>query len=489
MFRNPFLYEINTRVWLNRFRSNSGEFNLLDVPEDYWKSLSEFGIEIVWLMGIWETPQHLAEKYCLSEELTKEYNRALKDWNTVDVIGSPFAIEDYKIAPSFGSSDQVIQLKNNLNKNGMKLILDFIPNHFHVESSLVQSLPGLFVRGTEENLKIDPYTFFRSGSKIFAHGRDPFFPAWQDTVQINYFSETARDFMTNRLCEVASICDGVRCDMAMLSLTNVFQNTWGKVINVHGNSCPTTEFWKDAISTVKKINAGFIFIAEAYWDLEWQLQKLGFDFTYDKSLTDRLKTGNTYLIKDHLMADKEYQKKSVRFLENHDEPRAISMFGKIKSKAALIIISTIPGMKFYHDGQFEGKKIKLPVQLGRQPREKPDEDLLNYYKKVLNIASKKIFKEGEWMLLETLPAWEGNQTYKNILSWQWKHKDETKIICVNYSDTVSSCRIKFDAEGYPEEIMLSDLLNDAVYHRSAEEIYRDGLYVELRNYQSHIFSL
>jgi len=485
------LYEINTRVWIHRFSNEKKRCKMGCIPESYWDELAEQGIDLVWLMGIWSTNKEIIGKCCFEEYLTKSYRHALKDWETKDVIGSPFAIEMYSIDQMLGSLTHLESLKELLNSKGIKLILDFVPNHFSAGSKLVYSDPDIFLQADEEMYKRDPYTYFipENQSRIFAHGRDPFFPAWQDTIQVNYFSKIAREYMIETLESLTKYCDGVRCDMAMLSLNNIFYNTWGGALSRFGFQKPETEFWYEAINRVKSKRNDFIFIAEAYWDLEWQLQQLGFDFTYDKKLTDRLLGAPVYSIRDHLKADEDYQKKSVRFIENHDEERAILQFGKEKSKAAAVVISTIQGMKFYLDGQFEGKKIKLPVQLGKEPQEPIIKDIQEFYSKLLLITKDEIFKSGYWELLEALPASVNNFSYQNILAWEWKLNSERRVIIINYSTQIAQCRLKLNVIGYQEELVLSDLLNDQSYLRSAEEINKIGLFIDLKPYQSHIFSI
>ncbi len=183
--------------------------------------------------------------------------------------------------------------------------------------------------------------------------------------------------MINILKDISLLCDGVRCDMAMLPLNNVFYNSWIGVLNKMNFPKPAGEFWGIAIKEIKNIKKDFLFIAETYWDLEWDLQQLGFDYTYDKRLTDRLGSADIASIKAHLHADLIYQEKSVRFLENHDEQRAVAKFGKYKSLAAATIITTIPGMKLFYDGQFSGYKSKVPVQLGREPLKRDQTQLRN----------------------------------------------------------------------------------------------------------------
>ena len=441
-------------------------------------------------MGIWKTNPAMAKKYCFEDFLVKSYDRALKDWKEEDVAGSPFAIDEYIVNPGFGDFDILGELKEKLNSFGLKLFLDFVPNHFSAGSKLINSNPEIFLQSDEEMFSRDNHTFFKpvNSKKIFAHGRDPFFPAWQDTIQVNYISPEAIAYMIDTLIKIAHYCDGVRCDMAMLLLSNIFYNTWRGVINKLGFLKPDREFWQIAIRRVKEQFPNFIFIAEAYWDLEWTLQQLGFDFTYDKKLTDRLHWGNVEDIKSHLLADLDYQNKSVRFIENHDEERAVTLFGKHRSKASAVIAGTIPGMHLYHNGQFEGRRIKLPVQLSREPVESVNECLQNFYDKLLLITKEEIFHKGKWKLLNTLPVWNNNTTNSNMLAWIWSFSNANRLIVVNYSDIKSQCRIKFDVKDYDESFEIFDLLNNNSYFRSTEEVSKMGLFVELQPYQSHIFA-
>ncbi len=489
--KNRSLYEINTRVWLRNFDSEGKQATLADVPLSYWEQFVNWGIENIWLMGIWETPRSTIRNYCLEPFLLDEYKAALKDFTALDVIGSPYSIEDYRINPAIGTKDDLLTLKSHLNSLGINLILDFVSNHFSADSSLVKKHPEIFLTANHDIFIEDPYTFFNVGEdheKYFAHGRDPFYPAWRDTVQINYFSDEARRFMINRLNQVSELCDGVRADMAMLSLNNVFKNTWGRVLTEGNFSPPDTEFWKDAIDSVKSKKENFIFIAEAYWDLEWQLQKLGFDYTYDKRLMDRLKGTFVPSIIEHLEAEEDYQIKSVRFIENHDEPRAAHYLGIDKSKAAAVLISTLMGMRFYFDGQFIGEKVRLPVQLGRKPIEKPNESLSLFYEKLLHITKSEIFKYGDWTLLRPKSSWETDDSFKNIISYIWMYNNHYRLVVINYSEKVASARINFETPVGMIEIILTDLLNNKKYARNSSEIRNEGLYVQLGPFKSHIFA-
>jgi hypothetical protein len=486
MILNPKVYEINTRVWLRRFN-----WKLKDIPIKYFTDLADKGITIIWFMGIWKTSPSVINKCCFTNDLVSSYDKVLKDWKREDVIGSPYSIDGYEVNPEIGTWEDLLDLRTILNGCGIKLLLDFVPNHFSIDSNILQTNPEIFLQVEDHFYWKDPFTFFKSPfnpTLTFAHGRDPLFPAWQDTVQINFFNEKAREYLCSILLNLTDVCDGVRCDMAMLPLNNVFFNTWVGVLNKTNLVKPSEEFWTSAIKRVKQKSSEFIFLAEAYWDLEWDLQQLGFDFTYDKRLVDRLASNDIQGVIAHLKADKGFQSKSIRFIENHDETRAITNFGKYKSLAAATVISTIQGMKFYNDGQFEGKKIKLPLQLGRDPIEKCSNTVSKYYSKLLNVTKEDVFTYGDWLLLLPITAGNGNMTYENFFAWQWSYKNVKKIVIINYSELTSQCRVKFDVSPGMDVLTIYDQLNDRIFERSSSEIRNTGLFVELKGFASHILT-
>ena len=169
--------------------------------------------------------------------------------------------------------------------------------------------------------------------------------------------------MIGELGRVADCCDGVRCDMAMLLLPDVIRRTWGdKSLPSDGRPPVDNPFWPEAIAQVHRRHPDLLFMAEVYWDLEWTLQQQGFDYTYDKRLYDRLRSRDVEGVRGHLHADMVFQRRCVRFLENHDEPRAASAFPSDVHRAAAILAFLTPGLRFFHDGQFEGRRDQ-----GRDP--------------------------------------------------------------------------------------------------------------------------
>jgi hypothetical protein len=275
--------------------------------------------------------------------------------------------------------------------------------------------PEYFVQGSADEARNDPASFVETGGKVFACGRDPYFPAWPDVLQLNGFQPKLRQAVIETLSDIAGQCDGVRCDMAMLLINSIFERTWGN----RAGQAPATEYWVDVISAIGKSHPDFLFMAEAYWDMEWELQQQGFNYCYDKRLYDRLEHESAESVRLHLCADLAYQGKLVRFIENHDEPRALSVFSPQKERAAAVTIATIPGARLFHEGQFEGRKTRLPVFLSRRPVEPVIPDLREFYNTLLKSDFLTDLRDGDWQLCERT-GWPDNASCQNLVAWCWR---------------------------------------------------------------------
>jgi len=414
------IFEINTWPWLNKLsHENSHPITLKNVPKIIFDK--EFDpYDTIWLMGVWKRSQESKFIASTHNGLLKDYKNALDDFSAEDVIGSPYAIYEYNVDPKLGGFNGLNTFYNELKSRNKKLILDFVPNHLSRDNPWRETHPEYFIQGSEIDSQINPTTFFKTKYNVFAHGKDPYFPAWTDTLQVNPFSKELRKQVIETLSKFTKICDGIRCDMAMLLTNSVFQQTWG----LYAGKQLDKEFWVEIISEIKKINPKFIFIAEVYWDMEWDLIQQGFDFCYDKRLYDRLLHSQTGEIKGHLNAELNYQNHLVRFIENHDEQRAITSFGLKKSLAAAMIVLTLPGSKLVHYGQNLGFSIKLPVQLGRYPSESTNNEIQKIYADFLQVLTKNISFSGTWKLVHT----------KNpLLIYYWKDNSCFSIVFCNYS--------------------------------------------------------
>ena len=216
--------------------------------------------------------------------------------------------------------------------------------------------------------------------EVFACGRDPYFPAWPDVLQLNAFQPGLRQAVDRNHLEIAG---AVRRHPLRHGDAPAEPDLRAHMGQPRGSTRQQRNTGRDVIPAIKKEHPDFLFIAEAYWDLEWELQQQGFDFCYDKRLYDRLEHDNAESVRLHLCADLAYQEKLVRFIENHDEPRAAATFSPAKERAAAVAIATLPGARLFHEGQFEGRKVRPPVFLGRRPEEPSDHEMQAFYTTLL----------------------------------------------------------------------------------------------------------
>jgi hypothetical protein len=478
------LYEINTWVWLSDLSQKFGKkTDLSSIPPAEWDSIAAYGFDAVWLMGVWERSPKGIEIANRNESLCSDFRRALPDFHPEDNVGSPYCVRRYVVDQHLGGPEGLAIARRELSQRGMNLMLDFVPNHVAPDHPWAAVHPEYFIRGNDENLAMDPSSYIKVKGTVCACGRDPYFPAWPDVLQLNAFEAGHRQAVIETVSRIAQQCDGIRCDMAMLFLNQIFERTWRD----RAGPRPSTEYWSEVITAVKKGHPGFLFAAEAYWDLEWELQQLGFDFCYDKKLYDRLEHNYAESVRLHLCADLIYQSKLLRFIENHDEPRAAAIFSTEKEKAFALTTSTLPGMRLSHEGQFEGRKVRLPVFLGRRPTETADRDMQVFYRKLMNAVNRPIFRDGGWSLCDRT-GWPDNQSFQNLLAWSWKGNDEGYLIIVNLSDSVSQAYVQVQwADEAGADWHLTDLLSGATYERDGNEMASPGLYVDLSSWNYHFF--
>jgi hypothetical protein len=485
--KDTFLYQVNTRVWLRDLSDTLGrQATLDDIPDSELDQLAERAFDWVWFLGVWQTGaagQRISREH---REWQAEFRQVLPDLQQGDICGSCFAITHYAVNSDFGGNQALERLYKRLQKRGLRLLLDFVPNHTALDHPWVQRHPEFYVRGTEEQLYREPHNYIRvetsGGTRVLAYGRDPYFSGWPDTLQLNYAEPSLQEAMRLELLNIAAMCDGVRCDMAMLILPDVFERTWG---------LRAEPFWPGAIQSIRSYKPEFVFMAEVYWDLEWTLQQQGFDYTYDKRLYDRLRDGHARPVRDHFCAHLEFQQKSARFLENHDEPRAAATFGPEVHRAAAVLTYLCPGLRFFHDGQFEGRTKKVPVHLGRRPDEAIESSLRDFYRRLIACAHQPEVCDGKWQLLDCVPAWDSNWTCDCFICFSWQEPGGLPLIVVtNYAANPSQCYLQLPVDEIRgHTIRLQDLLSPAVYERNGDELRSRGLYLDMQPWGYHVFRL
>ena len=485
--RYPSLYQVNTRVWLTALSRALGRAATLDdIPDADLDRFAAHGFDWIWLLSVWQTGEAGRQVSRANPEWRREFEETLPDLTEDDIAGSGFAITGYSVADHLGGNAALARLRERLRSRGLRLMLDFVPNHTGLDHPWVDQHPDFYIQGTEEDLAQAPsdYTRIRhaAGDLILAHGRDPYFPGWPDTLQLDYANAALQDAMVAELCSIAGQCDGVRCDMAMLVRPEVFQRTWGR---------PSPPFWAVATQRVRERVPGFCFMAEVYWDLEWELQQLGFDYTYDKRLYDRLREGHARPVREHLHAGLDYQEKLARFLENHDEPRAAATFPDDRHEAAAVLTFLAPSLRFFHQGQFDGRMRRISPHLCRAPEEAVNPRLAAFYDRLLAVLRRPALRTGEWRLLPCGIAWDGNGTWDNYVAYSWQLGTEDRlIVAVNAGPVRGQCfvRLPFGDLG-GRQWRLEDLLGSAAYVRDGGELQTWGLFLDEPPWKAQIFHI
>jgi len=486
---HPHLYEINTWAWLEKLSARLGRaVKLADVPDSEWDSLARMGFDAVWLMGVWRRSER-ARQIELEKAATPDgagpYDRALPGWKPDDVIASPYSVAEYAPDPRMGTWESIDAVREKLHVRKMALFLDFVGNHTALDHRWTREHPEFYVNAAAEDFQREPGSFCRIDTPrrtfFLALGRDPYFPAWPDVAQLNHFSPQMRAAQLAELRTIAEHCDGVRCDMAMLHLSDIFEPIWSRFLR--GAGPPQREFWQDAHAAAPNL----ILLAEAYWGTEQRLLDLGFSYVYDKGLYDAVRDRNMPEVHARLSAPAEYQMRLARFLENHDEGRCAGVFGPERRAAIASLMGTLPGMRFYHQGELEGARIRLPITL-RIGTEEMDSAATAFFARLLRITKDPVFHAGEWNLLRVTP--EGDDTAGNLLAYEWRSEKGWKVAAINLGGNASQGRVHFGGRQWgAKEYVFYDELNDERYLRGAEELSGMGLFVRREANGAHLFNV
>jgi Alpha amylase, catalytic domain len=484
---NPNLYEINTWSWLERLSAQSGRTLILDdVPDTEWDALAQLGFDTIWLMGVWQRSPVSRQMSLDNPANFPDYDRALPGWKPADVVGSPYAVMQYVPDSRIGTWDSLDRVREKLHARKIALFLDFVGNHSARDNPWVREHPEFYVQGSKQDFERNTSLYFQAdtkqGSRYIALAKDPYFPPWIDVAQLNHFQPEMRAAHLAELAAIAKHCDGVRCDMAMLQLNDIFENGWTHLL---GNTPqPAKEFWAEAHETLPNL----ILLAEAYWGTEPRLLDLGFSFAYDKVLYDAVRNADVGAVQSRLSGIGDRQSNYARFLENHDEPRRAEVIPNDHLPAVGTLMGTLPGMRFYQQGELEGCKIRLPITLRVAAGEPSDPYSVAFFRKILSLTREDVFHDGNWSALEVTA--EGYTSPAGLLVYEWRSKKAWKIVAVNLAAGASQGRVLLGDRVSPaQQYVFYDELNDVRYDRAGDELHNVGLFVRLEGFQAHIFNI
>ncbi len=484
---------------------------LATVPAAVWDAIAATGTDTVWLMGVWQRSPWAARIARQHPDIRAACRSLLPDCRLKDIGASPYSVLGYVVDEQLGGATGLAAARAALAERGMRLLLDYVPNHVAPDHVWPQYFPHYCLPGTAAELAAHPDAFIQVHDDIFACARDPFFPPWTDSVQLNPFSAPLRAATVSTLRDIATQCDGVRCDMAMLLLDDVMQRTWGDRV---GTPLPTP-FWEEIIPAVRATAPDFIFLTEAYWNTEPALLEQGFTACYDKPIYDALRSTDAPAVMHrlHTTAAWQQQGRMLHFIENHDEERAAAAFasgsatveraGMVTTsthlQAAAVATLSLPGPRLLYEGQLDGARVHVPVQLTRTPLEAPDIDLRAWYQRLLDtIAAAQIdAPDACWDLLHP-DGWPDNHTFRNLLAWSWTHASlidhhpnlaaPRLLVVVNLSGNWAQAHIPLpDAwTSGAERIDLTDALSNEQYTRTTDELRDPGLFVDLPPWGVHL---
>ena len=410
---HPFIYEINTWPWLESISAKEGKpIDLGSVPQRYWDEIAGLGVDAVWLMGVWRrSPAGIAIALA-NPALRSDFQAALPDWRAEDVVGSPYCVRDYVVDDHLGGPAGLAAARETLAARGLRLILDFVPNHVAPDHPWTTEAPELFVSGTAADLG----TWIRRPSSRWAAGCSP--TGGTPTSRRGRMSCSSTPStppcaspVIETLIEIADQCDGVRCDMAMLVMNDVFARTWGDRVG----PAPSTEYWPTVIPPSVRPTPTSCSSPRPTGTWSGPCSSRASTTATTSDCTTASCTVLPSSCGYTCWRTTDYQHGLVRFVENHDEPRALSAFGAGRSQVAAVAALTQTGARLVHNGQLEGGDVHLPVFLGRFPDEPTDGRFSAFYHSALAAVADPTFRDGRWQLCER-SGWPGRRQISSTSS-------------------------------------------------------------------------
>ena len=444
---HPLLYQLNTRVFLQERGVALGRAATLDdVPDAFLDDVAAQGVRV----GL--APGRLADRPVGREvsrsnpKLRDECRRALPDLRDQDICGSPFAITAYQVHEDFGGDAALRAPARAAGAARAQAAARLRAQPHRARSPLGHRAPGVLRprqrgRPGARAAELRPRRCGRTreegqATTILAYGRDPYFAGWPDTFQLNYRHAGLREAQIGRARarspSAATACAATwRCCCSRRSSSGPGATARCRAT---ARRRRTTPFWPEAIAAIRRRHPQFLFIAEVYWDMEWELQQAGFDYTYDKRLYDRLVAGAAAPVREHLLADPAVPGPLAALpREPRRAARGRDVPARGKHKAAAVVASTARGLRFFHEGQLRGAP-RARVDAPRAPpagagRRRPARVLRRACSPACSAPSCTT-ANGSWR--RAAPAWDGNPTHEQLIVSSWQAGERRLLVAVNY---------------------------------------------------------
>lgn len=456
------MYLINTRLWFNGL----GIKSIDDVPDTEWEKLFE-KYDNFWFMGIYRPSQKGQEN---AKKYWEQYQYYLPDIDKEkDVVSSPFAVPEYYPNPAIANSWQEWdKMVEKLHQKGKRVFIDFVPNHTALDHPWVESHPEYYIQGDKQQYQDNPSHFVEiidnhGQIRYLAHGKDPYFDPWSDTLQLNYANLELQKRMEEELINLSKHADGFRCDMAVLITPDVFLKTWGSYLsneekqNLESSLQNRDEdkqnlefsFWRRVVSRLKEATTRegenkFELIAEAYWEVD-KIEKY-FDFIYNhdlyKQIVETLGNGPNIDLKSHLdylLRNPNNDKKHwVFYTENHDEKRAVDAMDEQFSKPAAVLSAMIKNSIFMvNQGQEVGCRYHPPMQVFRCRKEDINQSMAKFYDELILIRRSRLFQTGDIKIIEP-KNYDQNSILFEVVNRKLGQK---AIVVVNISREITTVEV------------------------------------------------
>ena len=456
------------------------------MPDAALDRLAEQGFDWVWFLSVWQTGPAAQAISRANPGWRHEFEETLPDLTEADIAGSGFAIQNYAVHRDLGGDAALARLRQRLHARELKLMLDFVPNHMAPDHPWIDEHPDYFIPGSENDLACSPQNYVRvptaKGPLVLAHGRDPYFDGWPDTLQLNYGHPQLQQAMTAELVRIAGQCDGVRCDMAMLILPDVFESTWGIRTEPSGRrrshpcagTIRTSSSWRRSTGIVNG-----------------RCSSRGSITPTTNGCTTgsaRGTPGRCASISTPVSTIRTSWPASWRTTTSRGRRRRSR---QTNTEAAAVLTFLSPGLRFFHQGQFEGRRTRISPHLVRGPEEAIDQRLEQFYVKLLAVLRLPAVHNGQWQLLHCTPAWDGNGSHDGFVCFAWSGAGgERLLVAVNYAPHQGQCYVQLPfAELGNRRWRLHDVIGDVSYDRDGNDLQGCGLYLDEPAWRCRAFTI